>query len=77
MRNNTFIKPGYHTHVWKEFYFIIWGMQVSVREGDEKTHLPTSESPTPEVEFNLRKISCFLDFTIGEVFSNLVKKEGR
>lgn len=31
----------------------------------------------PELEFNLRKISCFLDLTIGDVFSSFVKKEGK
>lgn len=41
-----------------------------------KPLLPMSESPPPQ-EFNLRNISCFFDFTIGEVFSSLVKKEGR
>lgn len=38
--------------------------------------IPMSESPPPD-EFSFRNISCFLDFTIGEVFSSLVKNEGR
>jgi len=63
-----------HAHI-DRVCFNICCRHVSLKE--EKTHLPTSVSPTPEVEFNLRKISCFLDFTIGEVFSSLVKKEGR
>lgn len=42
----------------------------------KKSHLPISESPPPE-EFNLRKISCFFDLTMGDVFSSLVKNEGK
>jgi hypothetical protein len=43
---------------------------------EKKSYLPISESPPPE-EFNLRKISCFFDLTMGDVLSSLVKNEGK
>lgn len=55
-------------------YFHVTSVCSSCKVKDKTGNLvPTSESPTPF----LRKISCFLDFTMGEVFSSLVKKEGR
>ena len=51
-------------------------MQDLLCDSRKKSHLPISESPPPE-EFNLRKISCFFDLTMGDVFSSLVKKEGK
>ncbi|ETE56981.1 Octapeptide-repeat protein T2, partial [Ophiophagus hannah] len=53
-----------------------WTPQNGVKKKEKKNNLlPISDSFPPH-EFSLRKISCFFDFTIGEVFSSLVKKEG-
>ncbi|KAG7257517.1 hypothetical protein CRUP_005714 [Coryphaenoides rupestris] len=56
------------------------GRHGNAQPGTEIFNLPavtSSESLTPEEEFNLRKrISCFLDTTMAEVFSSFVKKEG-